>query len=115
MRKFKPIQMMSAAALMGTAALGIAGHALAADGRTDFCVIYDVDVDTNASRLTLHCAGDTNTYTAGYSGCAATNVDQIKIWHSQAMAAMLSGNKSTLWWNNACGSRAMYGFLTAAQ
>ena len=111
MSKFKFVRFGVAGALLLSAVALVAGEAFAAPGTTNDCVIYDVAVDTNATRLTLHCTNDPNHYTAGYAGCPAASADQIKAWHSQAMAALLSGKKVAIVWDNACGSRAMSGFV----
>ncbi len=117
MFKFKPMRLVSAAALIGMAALAVADHASAASGQTNNCIIYSVDADYTGttSRLTLVCTGDaTHVYTAGYSGCMSTPIEQLKLWHAQAMAAMLSGHQTTFYWDDSCGTRAIYGFLTSA-
>ena len=93
----------------------IALPAFATPGQTSNCVVFDVGVDTNGSRLTFHCFNDANDYTAGYAGCAQPGIEAIKQWHSQAMAALLSGKKVSLWWDNACGKRAISGFVMYAQ
>jgi hypothetical protein len=109
--KSRSTKYVCTALLAAGAVAAVAIPAFAATGQTHNCVIFDISADTNASRLTVHCTNDTNHYTAGYSGCPATNTAQIQMWHSQAMAAMLSGKKMSIWWDDACGSRAMSGFV----
>ena len=111
MFKFKSTRFGVAGALLLSAVAVVAGDAFAVTGETHNCIIHDVSVDTNLTRLTLHCTNDGNHYTAGYAGCPARNADQIKAWHSQGMAALLAGKKVSIWWDNACGSRAMSGFV----
>jgi len=99
-------------ALMTVSAAGlVALPAYAATGQTTNCVVYDVGVDTNGTRLTFHCVNDFKDYTAGYAGCPTAGIEQVKQWHSQAMAALLSGKKVNLWWNDSCGTRALSGFV----
>jgi hypothetical protein len=115
MSKFTFTKAITAAIMTFSAAALVALPALAGNGQTSNCVIWDVGTDTNGTRLTLHCTNDSNHYTAGYSGCAATSVEQVKQWHSQAMAALLAGKKVSLWWNDSCGTRAMSGFVMTVQ
>ena len=112
MSKFTFVKVGLAAMLAGSGVFAVATNAFAATGVQNACTIYDVGVDTNGTRLTIHCVNDSNHYTAGYGGtCPVAGADQIKAWHSQAMAALLAGKKVNIWWNDACGSRAMTGFV----
>src|SRR5262245_32876639 len=115
MFKFTFAKCVGAAIMVASGIALVALPAMAATGTTNNCIIWDVGVDTNGTRLTLHCTNDVNHYTAGYSGCAAAGIEQIRQWHSQAMAALLAGKKVSIWWDNSCGSRAMSGFVMTTQ
>jgi hypothetical protein len=92
----------AAAMTVGAGAL-VAGRALAAVQYD--CMIVDISADTNATHLTVRCANDSHAYTAGYgTGCPAANTEQIKLWHSQAMAALLAGKRSTMWYTDCASS-----------
>ena len=59
-------------------------------------------------RVTLYCNSDGFSYSINWGGtCPAINVDQQKVWQSMIQAAYLSGRKLNVWWDNACGSRAI--------
>jgi hypothetical protein len=113
MLKFRFARFAFAVIMIASAGTLVANQALAA--QTGPCRIYDVSVDTNATRLTLHCAGDGNHYTVGTPGCGSVNADQIKLWHAQAMAAMLSGKTSFIYYTQCGNDRTINGFLTTMQ
>ena len=101
---------------VAAALVAVPFSARAVNGSTTACVLWDVGTDTNGTRLTIHCTNDTNHYTAGYSGCSpAAGPEQIRQWHSQAMAALLAGKNVNLWWNDTCGTRALSGFVMTVQ
>jgi hypothetical protein len=95
MLEFKFARFVSAGILLAIAGTLAAGDALAAT-QSNPCIVWDVRLDKSSSQLTVHCTNDNNNYIAyvGSSGCGATNVDNIKLWHAQAVAAMLSKSTS---------------------
>jgi len=117
MFKFNVVKLTCGTVLAG--ALAIVGHAYAATGSTSNCLISNISADTSATRLTLQCVGDANFYVSGPgytgTGCITQNAEQVKIWHAQAMASMLSGKKNNIWWSDCNGNRSMSGFQMLAQ
>ena len=116
MLKFK-LARPAFATILTTIALGlVAGQALATQSNP--CLIYDAKLSSNPTRLTFHCVNDDNHYTAGLSGCGTANTDQIKLWHAQVMAAMLSGKTSVIYYSSPSGcngNKAVDEVLTTAQ
>jgi hypothetical protein len=114
MLEFKFTRFLSAAVVMAIAGTLVAGKVLAST-QSQACVVWDVEVD-KGGKLTLHCTNDDNNYVSavGTSGCGATTVDTVKLFHAQAMAAMLSRTTTYVWYS-ACssGEKSIDGFLAA--
>lgn len=59
------------------------------------CSVSNVGLD---SRLSVNCTGTTYyAFTTAQGSCPAQSVDRIKMWHSAATAALLSGKTLELW------------------
>jgi hypothetical protein len=117
MFKFNFVKFTCGSVLGG--ALAVVGHAYAAPGYTGGCLISTISADTSATRLTLQCSDGTAAYVAGPgytgTGCFTQNTEQVKLWHAQAMASMLSGKKNNIWWADCNGNRSISGFQMLAQ
>jgi hypothetical protein len=100
---------LSAVAFAGALAAGSA-NASAAEGGTAHCTVSDIGSDNyeGPMRTTIHCLNDTGHYTAGNVNCRAVSEEQQKMWVSMATAALLSGKKLTIYWDDSCGSRAIH-------
>ncbi len=101
---------LSITAFAITLAAGAGSASAAGPGATMACTLVGVSADNSASpmRTTLSCLSDANLYSTGYGGtCPAISLELQKLWESMAMAALLSGKKLNIWWNDTCGSRAI--------
>jgi len=122
MSKSQIIKIALSAALSGLALTAGAGNAHATASSTSGCTVYDVGADTNATKLTLHCVGDSHHYSTNYTTCPAVNTEQVKMWESMMMAALLSGKKLNIWWDDTCSAasgnanhRAIMGLFVTTQ
>lgn len=76
-----------------------------AGGSTGQCKVYDVSTDSNATRVLLHCYDDSSLYITNEAACPASpaispSTEQVKLWESMIMAALLAGKKITIWYND---------------
>lgn len=116
MVEFKFARFVSAGILLAIAGTLVAGQALAST-KSPVCIVSDVRLDKTGSQLTVNCTGDDNHYVAyiGSGGCGGTSVDNIKLWHAQAMAAMLSKSSSYFYYTGtSCsnGEKGIDSFVT---
>jgi hypothetical protein len=90
------------------------GSAQALASSTLGCTVYDVEADavsnsSTAPRIFFHCVNDGNLYSVNDAPCFVVSADLAKQYSSMLTSALLSGKKLDLWWDNACGTRAITG------
>jgi len=103
-------QRLAIAALVTLILATASNQANAAAGLKQGCTVYEVGTEANGTnlKLTLHCTGDGNQYSANWGGtCPTVSADVVKTWQSAMMSGLLSGKQLNVAYDDACGSRAI--------
>ena len=76
-------------------------------GILNSCVLSQIGLDSNGMRMKPYCSNDPSNvyYTNPGGSCATAPMDEVKMWHSMAMSAFLSGRRLNIVYDStACRS-----------